>query len=141
MLSLAPVHSGIGGGSAPALAQPLPIAERATAAPWQGTVDLTLAVAPQPAFRRLDFEVHVGGDPRLRLRARPYRSGARTFRFRFPLALAAGEPAPVIVAAPSRHFNAGTPSTIVERYAAVPFAVARLSAIPAPARSASGSSR
>lgn len=115
------------------LEHPLDLPGRAPAAPWQGTVAVTLSVPPQKTWRRLDFEIHVGGEPRLRLRARPWRRGRGAFRFRFPLMLGAGEPTPVLIAAPSRGFNTNAPADVLDRYRAVPFTLLRLSASPAPA--------
>jgi hypothetical protein len=105
-------------GDTPAIEVPLPIAGRVPGKPWAGIVEVTLAVAPESTPRRLDFEVHVGGDFRLRLRARALLNKGRNrlISFRFPLELAATDPAPVLVAAPSRRFNTDAPADVVARY-------------------------
>ena len=73
----------------------LPIAGRVPGNSWAGILEITLAVAPESVPRRLDFEVHVGGNFRLRLRARALVAGHsnRLISFRFPLSLAATDPA------------------------------------------------
>jgi hypothetical protein len=105
------------------LAAPLPVTGRIPGEPWAGTLEISLSVAPLAAPRRLDFEVHVGGDFRLRLRARALVAGPgkRLISFRFPLSLAADDPAPVLVAAPSRRFNSDAPADVVARYSPTPF--------------------
>lgn len=119
-----PAGAGRKSNDAPRVLQyPFPIEGRKPGTPWEGIVDVTLSVAPEAQPRRLDFEVHVGGDYRLRLRAHAIikRRGERLVRFRFPVALADGDPDPVLVAAPSRRFNTDAPAEVAARYAPCPF--------------------
>jgi hypothetical protein len=108
--------------------QPLALPGHAAGEAWNGTVDLSIAVARPAASRRIEFEVNLPDRHLVRLRALLFggRGGDRLLRFRFQIALPAGAGGPLLIAAPSRSFNSDAPQEVLDRYGARPFSLVDL---------------